>query len=94
MAVERVPIEVTLRPRRQLTLPADVCEALHLEIGDRLEVELVEHGLLVRPKKELAIESLREIQRAFAASGITEAEFQAEGRRIREELSRERYGAG
>ena len=43
-------------------------------------------------RRTRALAALDEIRRAFAASGVTEAELQAEGRRIREQLSRERYG--
>ena len=43
-------------------------------------------------RRTRALAVLDEIRRAFAASGVTEAELQAEGRRIREQLSRERYG--
>src|SRR5262249_37084026 len=89
---ERPILDVTLRPRRQLTLPPQVCEALGLEVGDRLEVSLTEEGMLVKPKKRLALNALAEIQRAFQQSGVTEAELQTEGRRVREELSRSRYG--
>ncbi len=42
-----------------------------------------------RRTRDLAV--LDEIRRAFTASGVTEAELQAEGRRIRAQLSRERY---
>ncbi len=85
--------EVTLRPRRQLTLPAEICDALGLETGDRLELSVEAEGRLVaRPKKRLALEALREIQEAFAASEVTEDELQEEGRRVRQRLSRVRYG--
>ncbi len=86
--------EVTLRPRRQLTLPAEICEILGIEVGDRLEVSVVDDELLVRPKRAAALRALRGIRRAFAESGISEEELQAEGRRIRERLSRERHGRG
>ena len=45
-------------------------------------------------RRARALAALEEIQRAFAASGVTEAELQAEGRRIREQLSREYYDRG
>ncbi len=85
-------VDVTLRPRRQLTLPAEVCDTLGVQVGDRLEISVTAGALFVRPKKAVALEALEEIRRAFAASGVTEEELQAEGRRIREQLSRERYG--
>ena len=86
--------EVRLRPRRQLTLPAEVCEALHLQVGDRLEISLADNGLLVKPKKSIALDALREIRRAFAASRLSEEELQEEGQKVRERLSRSRYGEG
>lgn len=43
-------------------------------------------------RRARALATLAEIRRAFAASGVTEEELQAEGRRIREQLARERYG--
>ncbi len=79
---------VTLRPRRQLTLPASVCEVLGIKPGDQLELSVTEDGLLVRPKKTLALKALEEIQRAFANSGISEKELQEEGRKVRERLSK------
>lgn len=84
-------MDITLRPRRQVTLPAEICEALGLQVGDHLEISVVDDGLLVKPKKGLALEALREIQRAFATSGMSEEDLQAEGRRVREQISRTRY---
>lgn len=86
--------EATLRERRQLTIPAEVCEALNITLGDRLELALTEDGLLVRSKKALALTALREVQRAFETSNISEEELQAEGRRVRKQLARSRYGNG
>ena len=46
----------------------------------------------VEERRARALAALDEIRRAFAASGLTEAELQAEGRRIRAQLAREYYG--
>lgn len=46
---------------------------------------------IARPRKTVALEALREIQKAFRHSGITEEELQEAGRRIRQEVARERY---
>ena len=43
-------------------------------------------------RRARALAALAEIRRAFAASGVTEADLQAEGRRIRAQLAREHYG--
>jgi AbrB family looped-hinge helix DNA binding protein len=76
--VERPHPDVTLRPKRQITLPAEICEALGLQVGDRLELSVSNNALVVKPKKALALEALREIQSAFAASGVSEQELQDE----------------
>jgi AbrB family looped-hinge helix DNA binding protein len=40
-----------VRRRGQLTIPSDIRKAAHLEEGDPVEVELVEDGILLRPRK-------------------------------------------
>lgn len=94
MAVTDSKFEASLRERRQITIPSEICESLGIVLGDQLELELTEDGVLLRPKKVLALNALREIRRAFAASSITEDELQAEGRTVREQLARSRYGEG
>jgi AbrB family looped-hinge helix DNA binding protein len=89
---ERKAIDVTVRQRRQMTLPRELCDVLGIQPGDRLEIAVEGDILVGRPKKRLALEALKEIQDAFARSGMTEAELQAAGRRVRRQLARERYG--
>ena len=84
-------LDVILRDRRQVTLPAEVCERMGLQTGDRLEMHLEDDTLVVKPKKGLALSALREIQAAFAVSGIREEELQQSGQEIREEIYRERH---
>jgi AbrB family looped-hinge helix DNA binding protein len=89
---ERISKDLSLRPKRQVTLPADVCAVLGLQVGDRLELSVEGEGRLVlRPRKALALEALRAIQAAFAASGLREEELQAAGRQVRERISRTHY---
>ena len=85
-------IDVALRPKRQVTLPREICNQLGIGPGDVLEMTVDESTLIARPRKTVALESLKEIQRAFERSGISEEELQEAGRRIRREVSRERYG--
>lgn len=40
-----------IRGKGQITIPADIREAAYLEEGDPMEVELVEEGILLRPRK-------------------------------------------
>lgn len=90
---ERKVADVVLRPKRQVTLPKKICNQLGIEPGDVLEL-LVEHSTLIaRPRKSVALEALKEIQQAFQRSGITEGALQETGRRVRQEIARERYGA-
>jgi len=81
-----------LRPRRQVTLPRDVCEALGVKPGDRLVLEVAEGMLVVRPGKKAALDALAAIRQGFAESGVTLEELLESGRQIREEHFREKYG--
>ena len=81
-----------LRPRRQLTLPRDICRQLGIDTGDQVDLS-VEHGtLVVTPSRKRALDALAEIQSAFARSGLTEEELQRAAGDARTELVRERYG--
>jgi AbrB family looped-hinge helix DNA binding protein len=84
---------ITLRPKRQVTLPRDVCDRLGIQPGDILEVTVEDRTLIARPRKAAALEALKEIQQAFDRSGVTEQALQEAGRRIRREVAGERYGA-
>jgi AbrB family looped-hinge helix DNA binding protein len=83
---------VTLGAGGQVTIPLELCEELEIRPGDQLRLVLTDDGVLIVPRKASSLSALRALQRAFAESGITEEELQAEGRRIREELSRARHG--
>lgn len=82
----------TIRDRRQITLPADVCKELGLDVGDSVTLELSDGTLVLTPGRKRALDALAELHRIFAESGVTEGELQEGGRRIRAELSRQRYG--
>ena len=89
---EKRALRATLRPKRQLTLPREVCEALGIQPGDVLDLEMEDSRLIAVPRKVRALEALRAIQEAFQRAGITEEELWDAGRRVRERLVRERYG--
>jgi antitoxin MazE len=40
-----------ISPKHQITIPKEAFERLHLEVGDFLEVDVNEEGLLLIPKK-------------------------------------------
>src|SRR3990170_3906446 len=81
-----------LRPRRQLTLPRDICQQLGIDIGDQVELSVEDGALVATPSRKRAMDALAEIQSAFARSGIPEDELQRAAREARKELIRERYG--
>ena len=93
-AQQRKIFDATLRPRRQITLPAEICEALSVELGDQLDLEITADAVIIRKKRGGALDALREIQRAFAATDLTDNEVMGAQRRIREQATRVRYGEG
>ena len=40
-----------IRGKGQITIPADIRQAAYLEEGDPVEVEMVDEGILLRPRK-------------------------------------------
>jgi len=44
-------VTTTIRMKGQVTIPAEIRKAAHLEEGDPVEVEVVEDGILLRPQK-------------------------------------------
>lgn len=85
--------DVMLRPKRQVTLPKNICTQLGIEPGDVLELLVENSALIAKPRKSVALEALKEIQQAFHRSGITEEELQDAGRRVKQEIAIERYSA-
>lgn len=83
---------VILRRGRQITIPIEVYEALNLDEGDRLELTVEDGVINLRSRTQLALEALAELRRELAEAGITEEELQESGRKIREELVKEKYG--
>jgi bifunctional DNA-binding transcriptional regulator/antitoxin component of YhaV-PrlF toxin-antitoxin module len=87
----RLEGEVALRPKRQLTLPVEICEELGIEPGDLLELSVEGRVLTARPKKAKAMDALREIRASFERSGIAEEELLKAGRVTRRDINRERH---
>lgn len=89
---EKKAAEVVLRPKRQITLPREICDQLGIGTGDVLQLTVEDSTIIARPRKMVALEALKEIRQAFQRSGITDEELQETGRRVRQEVARERYG--
>ena len=84
-------IEIIVRPRRQVTLPSELCQQLGITVGDRLELRVEGQTLIARPKKALARKALGELRQVFAASAVREKELQEYARKVREGLSSEHH---
>lgn len=84
-------IDVTVRPKRQVTLPKEICQQLGISEGDTLELTLDGALLVARPKKARALEALNEIRQVFKRSGVTENELQETGMKVRRELMGSRH---
>lgn len=84
--------DAVLRPKRQVTIPRDICDELGISPGDTLELFVEESVLKATPRKARALDALKEIQVAFERSGVSEKDLLEEGRRTRREITRERTG--
>lgn len=84
--------DVVVRPKRQVTLPQDICDRLGIKPGDVLELSVDDATLIVKPRKTIALEALTEIQKAFSCSGITEEDLQESGRLVRQQVAGAKYG--
>lgn len=85
--------DIVIRDKRQVTLPRDICEKLGVDTGDELTIYIDGDTLIAKAKKKLAMDSLKEIQRIFGESPVTEKEMLKSGRRIRKELVKKYYGS-
>ena len=72
--------DVVLRPKRQVTLPKEICDQVGIGPGDVLELTVEDSTIVARPRKIVALEALKEIQQAFQRSGITEEKLQEAGK--------------
>jgi len=81
---------VTDKPRDILSEMDSSADQLAQQIID--ELSRAPSGRRTKRSKERALKALAEIQAMFQASGITEEELLADGRRIRRELVQEKYG--
>ena len=67
---------IDIRQRRQATFPSEVLKQLNIGVGDSLELELMKDKAVIRPKKQIALNALREIQEAFSKAKVKEEELQ------------------
>jgi bifunctional DNA-binding transcriptional regulator/antitoxin component of YhaV-PrlF toxin-antitoxin module len=79
---------VTIRDRRQITLPRLFLTKFGLTIGDKLLLELETNEIKIQPIKTKTVDLLSKIQEVVKESGISEKELQKSGKKLRQNLAR------
>ena len=83
----------TIQENGQVTLPMEWLRKYGLKKGDLVSFTETEDGtLVVVPRVALAMKALDEIGEALKAKGITLEELMENGREIRGEILKEKYG--
>ena len=80
-----------MREKRQVTLPASLCEELGIEPGDLLDASIDDGALVIRPARKAALDALKELQRAVRESGVSLEELLEGGRQVRAEIAHEMW---
>ena len=83
---------VNIRDRRQVTIPKEILMNLGVTVGDKMVFDLKENEIRLKPQKQMVIDSLKAIQKAFKDSGVSKKEILRSGEEIRRKLVAERYG--
>jgi AbrB family looped-hinge helix DNA binding protein len=84
-------MRISLREKRQITLPAELCEALGIGLGDSLVAQVEDGKLVITPSRKAVLDALTEISRALKEAGISEEELLESGKQIRKELAHETW---
>lgn len=82
---------IDIRPRRQATFPRKLLEELDLKEGDKLVASVKDKKIMLTPKKQVALDAFKALQKAFQESGIPEKEIQEALKKDREEYVRKNY---
>lgn len=78
-----------IRQRRQVTLPGELLVGLGIGQGDQLIVTLKGDQAVIKAKKQVALDALKQIEAAFAESKIKEKTLQEEiGKQRQERLKK------
>jgi AbrB family looped-hinge helix DNA binding protein len=82
--------DVVVRTKRQVTIPREVCDQLGIAPGDTLELVVEGSVLKATPRKRKALDAVEEIRETFSRYGVSEQDLLKEGRKARQEITRER----
>ena len=77
---------VTIRDRRQITIPSFFLNKFGLDVGDKLMLKLESNKIKIEPIKTKTVDLLSKIQQIVKDSNISEKELQESGSSIRKKL--------
>jgi bifunctional DNA-binding transcriptional regulator/antitoxin component of YhaV-PrlF toxin-antitoxin module len=77
---------VTIRQRRQITLPLPIIDRFGLKIGDKLLMKLEGEEIKIEPIKTKTVDLLSKIQEVIKKSSLSENEIQKSAKKIRKKL--------
>ncbi len=67
---------IDIRPRRQATLPSELLDYMGLSVGDTIDIFVKNRQIIMKPKKQVALDALTAIQAAFFQSPVKETQLQ------------------
>ena len=82
---------ITIRDRRQITLPRLFLNKFDLDVGDKLILKLESGQIKMEPIKTKTVDLLSKIQQVVKESNISEKELQKSGRNLRKKLVKQYY---
>ncbi len=83
---------IDIRPRRQATFPQELLKEVGIDVGDKLVAEIRDKQIILKPRKQVFLDALKEIQRIVKASGVTEEELQKAAQLDRKRWAAQKYG--
>lgn len=82
---------IDIRPRRQATIPRTLLQQVGVGVGDQFVASVQNATVVLKPKKQVFLDALAALQKAFQESGIPEQEMQDNLKKIRRQIYEERY---
>jgi len=74
---------ITIRDRRQVTIPSKFLQKFGLGVGDKFIIKLDSNQIRLEPLKMKTVDLLSKIQQVVQESNISEAELQKNADRLR-----------
>ncbi|MBL7159307.1 AbrB/MazE/SpoVT family DNA-binding domain-containing protein [Candidatus Microgenomates bacterium] len=80
---------ITIRPRRQITLPKTALEAINVEVGEELIVKTAGDSIVLQPTAEGVISTFTALQKALQKT-TTLSSLQKEAKKVRKQVWQEK----